>query len=227
MAGERWRWKPGGALEQIPEAEAVPGSSPSGRAPAPGRRRRRVLLDAPDPEEEVEAFEGIHVPASLGIALALPLAFLVLAVLVTPFITGANTGEILSSVAILLVVGVAALVSPSSDEPATRPAEALPDQPEADPSEPRSTHGVTHLPSKGRVTVEDQEEGELHPSEIRISPVEVDELAGECPYCGDSLDLRHATLTCPECRVPHHQDCWGEGEGCTTYGCPEGGQAEE
>lgn len=58
----------------------------------------------------------------------------------------------------------------------------------------------------------------------------------ECPSCGEALDLssiREATCPvcctpfaeddsiklCPDCKTPHHAECWEENRGCSTYGC--------
>ena len=58
----------------------------------------------------------------------------------------------------------------------------------------------------------------------------------ECPSCGEPLDLpaiRGATCPvcctpfaeddtvklCPDCKTPHHMECWEENRGCSTYGC--------
>ncbi len=64
------------------------------------------------------------------------------------------------------------------------------------------------------------------------------ELSGpvECPSCGETIDmeeLRSATCPiccspfteedevriCPDCRTPHHVECWEDNRGCSTYGC--------
>lgn len=64
------------------------------------------------------------------------------------------------------------------------------------------------------------------------------EIAGAvgCPSCGETIDmaaLRSATCPicctpfaeadeikiCPDCRTPHHVECWDDNRGCSTYGC--------
>ena len=40
-----------------------------------------------------------------------------------------------------------------------------------------------------------------------------------CPYCQFPLKEQDAIVVCSECAMPHHQECWTENRGCTTYGC--------
>ena len=42
---------------------------------------------------------------------------------------------------------------------------------------------------------------------------------GLCPYCQTRITPTDAWVLCPECRTPHHYECWHENGGCTTYGC--------
>lgn len=44
--------------------------------------------------------------------------------------------------------------------------------------------------------------------------------AKKCPYCGAAITERQVMVVCAICRIPHHQECWDENRGCTTYGCP-------
>jgi len=40
-----------------------------------------------------------------------------------------------------------------------------------------------------------------------------------CPYCQAPIKPGIPVVTCPVCQIPHHQECWNENKGCTTYGC--------
>lgn len=40
-----------------------------------------------------------------------------------------------------------------------------------------------------------------------------------CPYCQTPLKPHDQVEVCPKCRMPHHQDCWEDNGGCTTFGC--------
>jgi hypothetical protein len=40
----------------------------------------------------------------------------------------------------------------------------------------------------------------------------------ECPVCGHSVAT--SKKDCPECRTPHHLDCWSYSAGCAIFGCP-------
>lgn len=40
-----------------------------------------------------------------------------------------------------------------------------------------------------------------------------------CPYCRALLRPGEYVVTCQECGLQHHQDCWKENQGCSTYGC--------
>ncbi len=46
-----------------------------------------------------------------------------------------------------------------------------------------------------------------------------------CPYCRFPIKSGDEVITCPDCRTPHHADCWRANEGCTTYGCASSPQA--
>jgi len=46
---------------------------------------------------------------------------------------------------------------------------------------------------------------------------------GFCPVCANPLDL--SPQRCPDCRTPHHPECWSYFGGCAVYGCsPRGGR---
>jgi hypothetical protein len=40
-----------------------------------------------------------------------------------------------------------------------------------------------------------------------------------CPYCQTPIKPGIPVVICPECKIPHHKECWEENVGCTTYGC--------
>lgn len=40
-----------------------------------------------------------------------------------------------------------------------------------------------------------------------------------CPFCGGALSDGRVTMACQECKTPHHVECWGANQGCTTVGC--------
>ncbi len=55
-----------------------------------------------------------------------------------------------------------------------------------------------------------------HPGTQESGPAS-DSGAGTCQICGGELaGERHR---CPECRTPHHRECWEYLGGCSTYGC--------
>lgn len=61
-------------------------------------------------------------------------------------------------------------------------------------------------------------------------PAEPESLGGDavgklCPYCRFPIKSGDEVITCPDCRTPHHADCWRANEGCTTYGCTSSPQA--
>ena len=47
-----------------------------------------------------------------------------------------------------------------------------------------------------------------------------------CPYCQTPLKPQDRVIVCPQCGMPHHQDCWQDNGGCTTYGCATTGARE-
>lgn len=40
-----------------------------------------------------------------------------------------------------------------------------------------------------------------------------------CPYCQTPIKPGQDVVTCNKCKVVHHEDCWKENAGCTTFGC--------
>jgi hypothetical protein len=45
-------------------------------------------------------------------------------------------------------------------------------------------------------------------------------IAGKmCPYCQTRLTGSEPVQICAQCRIPHHEECWRENGGCTSFGC--------
>ena len=42
-----------------------------------------------------------------------------------------------------------------------------------------------------------------------------------CPYCKTEIKEGEAVKVCPSCGIAHHESCWEENRGCTTFGCSE------
>lgn len=42
-----------------------------------------------------------------------------------------------------------------------------------------------------------------------------------CPFCKTEIKEGDAVKVCPSCGIPHHEVCWEENKGCTTFGCSE------
>lgn len=42
-----------------------------------------------------------------------------------------------------------------------------------------------------------------------------------CPYCKTEIKEGEPVKVCPACGIPHHEECWEECGGCTTFGCSE------
>ena len=42
-----------------------------------------------------------------------------------------------------------------------------------------------------------------------------------CPFCKTEIKAGDAVKVCPACNIPHHEGCWEENKGCTTFGCSE------
>ncbi len=43
--------------------------------------------------------------------------------------------------------------------------------------------------------------------------------AATCPVCGSGFEETDTVRVCPDCKTPHHDECWTENRGCSTYGC--------
>jgi hypothetical protein len=46
-----------------------------------------------------------------------------------------------------------------------------------------------------------------------------DVIGKTCPYCQTPIKPEESAVFCSACSIPHHQECWNEGMGCTTFGC--------
>lgn len=42
-----------------------------------------------------------------------------------------------------------------------------------------------------------------------------------CPFCKTEFKEGDIVKVCSSCAVPHHESCWEENKGCTTFGCSE------
>lgn len=42
-----------------------------------------------------------------------------------------------------------------------------------------------------------------------------------CPFCKTEITENDTVKVCPSCETPHHEACWNENRGCTTFGCAE------
>lgn len=42
-----------------------------------------------------------------------------------------------------------------------------------------------------------------------------------CPFCRTEIKAGEAVKACPSCGLAHHQACWDENGGCSTFGCSE------
>lgn len=42
-----------------------------------------------------------------------------------------------------------------------------------------------------------------------------------CPFCKTAIQQTDTVTVCPACGIPHHEGCWNENHGCTTFGCSE------
>jgi len=42
-----------------------------------------------------------------------------------------------------------------------------------------------------------------------------------CPFCKTEIKEGDKVTVCPACNIPHHESCWTENKGCTTFGCSE------
>lgn len=40
-----------------------------------------------------------------------------------------------------------------------------------------------------------------------------------CPFCKTEIAETDAVKVCPACGIAHHEGCWNENGGCTTFGC--------
>ncbi len=46
-----------------------------------------------------------------------------------------------------------------------------------------------------------------------------DYIGKTCPYCKTIIQKEENIILCSDCGMPHHQECWIENQGCTTFGC--------
>ena len=52
----------------------------------------------------------------------------------------------------------------------------------------------------------------------------MEDFAGKiCPVCKREIRSFEKVTVCSECGIPHHQKCWEENSGCSTFGCGQQG----
>lgn len=61
----------------------------------------------------------------------------------------------------------------------------------------------------------------------QVRPADDEYVGKVCPYCRFPIKPGETIVVCPECQVPHHEDCWRENGSCTTYGCTGGMPASQ
>lgn len=44
-----------------------------------------------------------------------------------------------------------------------------------------------------------------------------------CPFCKSSIKEDDKKIDCIKCGIPHHEECWNENGGCSTFGCSDQG----
>ena len=44
-----------------------------------------------------------------------------------------------------------------------------------------------------------------------------------CPVCCTEIQPDDEKIVCPDCKMPYHEDCWNDNNGCATYGCHSAG----
>lgn len=49
--------------------------------------------------------------------------------------------------------------------------------------------------------------------------MESNQISKICPYCQSPIEESDQTTVCANCMITHHNECWLENGGCTTYGC--------
>lgn len=61
------------------------------------------------------------------------------------------------------------------------------------------------------------------PAQIKSSPSqENSQKQNVCPVCCSEIEGGD-TITCPDCKMVYHKDCWNDNNGCATYGCKSAG----
>lgn len=56
---------------------------------------------------------------------------------------------------------------------------------------------------------------------VNNSTAKEDFVGKTCPYCQFTIKPMDELVVCPVCNIPHHQECWRENQGCTTFGCEQ------
>ena len=45
----------------------------------------------------------------------------------------------------------------------------------------------------------------------------------QCPVCCSPIEPNSDIITCPNCKMVYHKECWDDNNGCATYGCSSAG----
>jgi len=64
-------------------------------------------------------------------------------------------------------------------------------------------------------------------SAIRVSPVVDQRQLTTCPICQTHIQPGESAIDCLTCSQSHHEECWNEVGGCSTYGCKQAPAAEK
>lgn len=64
------------------------------------------------------------------------------------------------------------------------------------------------------------------PGEDAAPPASGGNAPAVCPICCCEIAPGDDVVICPDCRTPHHRDCWEENHGCSTYGCASAAHQE-
>jgi hypothetical protein len=50
-------------------------------------------------------------------------------------------------------------------------------------------------------------------------PATAEEAGRNCPYCRFAVKQGSSVTPCPACHAIHHEECWGDNDGCAIVGC--------
>jgi hypothetical protein len=89
---------------------------------------------------------------------------------------------------------------------------------------PKCKGAIALAPAGASAAVASDDKGKLDKVVFMAPPTNV---AVTCPICLSAVQPGEVVHRCPECEIVHHEECWAEVGGCSTFGCKQAPAADK